>query len=37
MERLENFMLLRKAYENAVEKNIAGLLLNTRIMKLSKS
>jgi len=34
---LENFILLRKLNENVVEKNLAGLLLNTRIIKLSKS
>ena len=33
----ENFILLRELHENTVEKNIAGLLSNTRIMKLSKS
>jgi len=33
---LGNFILLRQAGENTLEKNLAGLLLNTRIMKLSK-
>ncbi len=31
MTRLENFILLRKPNENAVEKNLVGLLLNTKI------